>query len=62
MPVLIVTGENTIRLHKFVNEELARLLPKAERVTIPQAGHGSARENPQAFNAAVTKFLENHGR
>ncbi len=62
MPVLIVTGENTIRLHKFVNEELARLLPKAERVTIPQAGHGSARENPQAFNEAVTKFLENHSR
>jgi len=62
MPVLIVTGENTIRLHKFVNDELARLLPKAERVTIPQAGHGSARENPQAFNAAVTKFLENHSR
>lgn len=62
MPVLIVTGENTIQLHKFVNDELARLLPKAERVTIPQAGHGSARENPQAFNAAVTKFLENHRR
>lgn len=62
MPVLIVTGENTIPLHKFVNEELARLLPKAERVTIPQAGHGSARENPQGFNAAVAKFLENHSR
>jgi pimeloyl-ACP methyl ester carboxylesterase len=62
MPVLIITGENTIRLHKFVNGELARLLPRAERATIPQAGHGSARENPQAFNEAVTKFLENHGR
>jgi pimeloyl-ACP methyl ester carboxylesterase len=62
MPVLIVTGEDTIRLHKFVNEELARLLPKAERATIPQAGHGSSRENPKAFNAAVTKFLENHSR
>ncbi len=62
MPVLIVTGENTIRLHKFVNDELARLLPRAERLTIPQAGHGSARENPQAFNVAVTKFLENNSR
>jgi pimeloyl-ACP methyl ester carboxylesterase len=62
MPVLIITGENTIRLHKFVNEELGRLLPKAERVTIPQAGHGSARENPQAFNEAVAKFLENHSQ
>lgn len=62
VPVLIITGENTIRLHKFVNEELARLLPKAKRVTIPQAGHGSARESPQAFNEAVAKFLENHSR
>jgi pimeloyl-ACP methyl ester carboxylesterase len=57
LPILIVTGENTIKLHKFVNDELAHLLPKAERVTIPKAGHGSARENPQAFNEAVLKFL-----
>ncbi len=62
MPVLIVTGENTIKLHKFVNEELARLLPRAERVTIPMAGHGSARENPQAFNEAVARFLERRSR
>ena len=62
MPVLIVTGEKTIPLHRFVNEELAQLLPKAERVTIPRAGHGSARENPQAFNGAVSKFLESHSR
>lgn len=60
MPILIVTGENTIRLHRFVNDELARLLPKAWRVTIPRAGHGSARENPHAFNEAVTKFLAGH--
>ncbi len=62
MPVLIVTGENTIKLHKFVNEELARLLPRAERVTIPMAGHGSARENPQAFNEAVARFLAGRSR
>jgi pimeloyl-ACP methyl ester carboxylesterase len=62
MPVLIVTGENTIRLHKFVNEELSRLLPKAGRVIIPKAGHGSARENPQGFNQALTKFLETQSR
>ncbi|MGI9065043.1 MAG: alpha/beta fold hydrolase [Pyrinomonadaceae bacterium] len=59
-PVLIITGENTIKLHKLVNEELARLLPKAEQATIPKAGHGSPRENPPAFNEAVLKFLANH--
>lgn len=57
MPILIVTGANTIALHRFVNEELARLLPRAERVTVPNAGHGSARENPQAFNESVARFL-----
>jgi pimeloyl-ACP methyl ester carboxylesterase len=59
MPILIVTGENTIRIHKLVNEELARLLLKAERAIIPNAGHGSPRENPTAFNDAVLKFLAN---
>lgn len=57
VPVLIITGENTIKLHKLVNEELARLLPKAERAIIPRAGHGSARENPHAFNEATLGFL-----
>lgn len=57
IPVLIITGENTIRIHKLVNEELARLLPKAEQAIIPKAGHGSPRENPQAFNEAVLKFF-----
>ena len=60
IPVLIITGENTIRIHKLVNEELARLLPKADQAIIPKAGHGSPRENPQAFNEAVLKFFANH--
>ncbi len=57
MPILLIRGENTISIHKLENEELERLLPNAETVTIPKAGHGSPRENPQAFNAAVVKFL-----
>ena len=57
IPILIVTGENTINLHKLINEELARLLPNAEQATIPNAGHGSPRESPQAFNEAMLTFL-----
>jgi non-heme chloroperoxidase len=60
LPVLIITGENTIRIHKLVDEELARLLPKAEQAIIPNAGHGSPRENPQVFNETVVRFLANH--
>lgn len=57
MPILLIAGEHTIKIHKLVNEELVRLLPKAERVIIQKAGHGPARENPQAFNEAVLNFL-----
>ena len=59
VPVLIIMGENTTKIHKYVNAELGRVLPKAERATIPKAGHGSARENPRAFNEAVLAFLVN---
>jgi non-heme chloroperoxidase len=57
IPILIITGENTIQIHKLGNQELARIIPQAERAIIPKAGHGSARENPQVFNEAVLKFL-----
>jgi pimeloyl-ACP methyl ester carboxylesterase len=57
VPALIVTGENTLRLHKLVNAELIQLLPESQHVTIPNAGHGSPRENPTAYNAAVLAFL-----
>jgi pimeloyl-ACP methyl ester carboxylesterase len=57
VPALVVTGENTIRIHKLVNAELVRLLPNVRTVTIARAGHGSPRENPLAFNEEVLGFL-----
>jgi non-heme chloroperoxidase len=57
IPTLIITGENTVSIHKLVNQELSRLLPSAKEVVISKAGHGTPRENPQAFNEAVLKFL-----
>jgi len=59
IPTLIVTGENTIKIHRLVNEELARLLPNVKQVVIPKAGHGSPRDNPSVFNAEVLEFLAN---
>ncbi len=58
MPVLILTGENTVRIHNLVNQELARLLPHAKEVTVPKSGHGTPSENPQAFIEAVREFLK----
>jgi len=57
MPTLVVTGENTIPIHKSVDEELIHVLPNVKSVTIPHAGHGSPRENSSAFNEAVLSFF-----
>ncbi len=61
MPILIVRGEHTDELHWIIVQELGRLVPRAHRLTIPQAGHGSPRQNPKAFNSAVLEFLEKQG-
>jgi pimeloyl-ACP methyl ester carboxylesterase len=57
VPTLVVTGANTIQIHKLVDAELTRLLPNVKRVTIATAAHGSPRENSSAFNEAVLAFL-----
>ncbi len=61
MPVLVVRGADTKELDMVVSEEVARVIPKAQKAIIPQAGHGSPRQNPVAFNAAVLAFLEKQG-
>lgn len=57
MPVLILTGENTVRFYKLVNQELARFLPNAKEITIPKSGHPIPSDNPQVFNETVLEFL-----
>jgi pimeloyl-ACP methyl ester carboxylesterase len=58
MPVLVITGEKTIAIHRRIDEELSRFIPRARSATIPAAGHGSPRENPLAFTEVVENFLE----
>jgi pimeloyl-ACP methyl ester carboxylesterase len=57
VPTLVITGANTIKIHKLVNAELARLIPDAKVVTIPDAGHNSPRENIPAYTEALLSFL-----
>jgi pimeloyl-ACP methyl ester carboxylesterase len=56
MPILVIEGEHTIVLHQQINAELRRILPGAKWAIIPNAGHGSPRENPEGFLAAVRAF------
>jgi len=61
MPVLVITGEKTTTIHRRIDEELTRMIPRARSATIPAAGHGSPRENPGAFTEVVENFLETNG-
>jgi pimeloyl-ACP methyl ester carboxylesterase len=62
VPALVVRGEQTHELDTFVSDELVRVLPRAQLVVIPQAGHESPRQNPRAFLAAVLDFLNTSER
>jgi pimeloyl-ACP methyl ester carboxylesterase len=62
IPVLVITGERTVEIHRRIDEELSRIIPRARSATIPNAGHGSPRENPQAFTEVVVEFLATSGR
>jgi pimeloyl-ACP methyl ester carboxylesterase len=61
MPVLVITGERTTEIHRRIDEELTKTIPRARSATIPSAGHGSPRENPGAFTEVVENFLETSG-
>jgi pimeloyl-ACP methyl ester carboxylesterase len=62
IPVLVVTGEKTIEIHRRIDEELSKTIPRARSASIPNAGHGSPRENPEAFTEVVENFLETSGQ
>jgi non-heme chloroperoxidase len=61
MPVLVITGEKTPEMFRRIDEELSRVIPRARSATIPNADHGSARENPRAFTETVENFLQTSG-
>ncbi|HYJ41303.1 MAG TPA: alpha/beta hydrolase, partial [Steroidobacteraceae bacterium] len=62
LPVLVITGEKTIEIHRRIDEELTKAIPRARSASIPNAGHGSPRENPNAFTQVVKNFLETSGK
>jgi pimeloyl-ACP methyl ester carboxylesterase len=57
IPTLIMTGANTIAVHAAVDAELARLMPNATAITVPNSGHGIVRDNPTVFMSSVMEFL-----
>ncbi len=58
VPALVLGGQRSHPvLRKTLNGELARLLPRAERMEIPDASHLMHEQEPVAFNETVLSFL-----
>ncbi len=58
VPVLSVHGEEDISLEPERTESMLDELPDARQELIPEAGHSSNTENPEAATAAIREFLD----
>ncbi len=57
VPTLLLHGENSPVLKHEQAEEFAEKVPVVKLVTIPEAGHSVAGDQPEAFVEAVRDFL-----
>ena len=62
VPCLALVGADDIAMPVAMAEILARNIPNAELVVIPDAGHLSNIEQPEAFNAALENFYNKVGK
>jgi pimeloyl-ACP methyl ester carboxylesterase len=58
-PVLILTGESTVSIHRRVDDLLAKEFSLAERAELP-GGHAAPATASEAFIGAVRAFLARH--
>jgi pimeloyl-ACP methyl ester carboxylesterase len=59
-PTLVLVGERDEQFLRAA-DVLAARMPRAERVTLPGAGHIANLDDPQAFDSALIGFLVRHG-
>lgn len=60
-PVLLVSGQRSVRLFRRLTDRLKQLLPTSELADIPEASHMMHEDNASAYNDAVLAFLDRHG-
>ena len=60
VPILLMSGQNTMEMNKQIDAELQRLLPKAETAVIRGATHEMWAEQPDVCRARVASFLAKH--
>lgn len=56
-PTLVVTGDRDRTVPRAAAELLARAIPGARAVVVPDSGHATPYDQPEAFNRAVLDFL-----
>ena len=56
-PALVITGSADALIPPSESEAMAAAIPGAKLVIIPEAGHLSNLEQPEAFNAALREFF-----
>jgi pimeloyl-ACP methyl ester carboxylesterase len=61
VPALVIVGEEDRLTPVADAEAMVHVLPRARLVRLPAAGHLSAIEDPEAFNAAVREFVADLG-
>ena len=57
-PTLVIVGENDITTPPSEAKFMAEKIPQARLEIIPDAGHASNLEQPEAFNSAIQSFLK----
>jgi pimeloyl-ACP methyl ester carboxylesterase len=60
VPTLLLKGRNTEPIHSAIFSSLCALMPQAEHIHVPDSGHGVHRDNPDAFNEIVLRFVRRH--
>jgi 3-oxoadipate enol-lactonase len=58
VPTLIIVGQDDAATPVPRSEQLRQLIPGSRLVIIPEAGHSSSVEQPEAVTAAIVSFLD----
>jgi 3-oxoadipate enol-lactonase len=58
LPTLVIVGEEDAISPPAEMQTIATAIPNAEFVVIPNSGHMTTMENPEAVNAALLRFIE----
>lgn len=61
VPTMFIAGSEDTMFPPPVIAEVARLVPGARYVEVPEAGHSAYFESPRVFNEAVMRFLDDVG-